>query len=286
MTLHSYSVPFFTRTLLALLLLGGLGTPAQCQIGIDQAVPDPSSILDIKSDNKGLLIPRLTRGNRLSLGTNSPGNSLMVFDTDENRFFYYSTVFAKWFSLLPTEQGPGWDTYTGNLGVGVIAPAERLEVAGNVKASKFIGDGTIPKGGIIMWSGAITEIPAGWALCNGQNNTPDLRARFIVGAGGAYNPTNTGGNTTITLTEAQLPNHTHPITADGSHSHTVTSAYVGGAQADQGQKGRFILESHQTVETTSSDGNHNHGGAVGATGSNQAVEILPPYYALAFIIKL
>jgi microcystin-dependent protein len=270
-----FPVPFLKRNLLALLLLCWLGTPGRCQIGIDEPNPDQNSVLDIKSETKGILLPRLTTGKRESLGSAGPGNSMLVFDLNENQFFYYSTPFGTWFSLLAVQPGPGWSTYTGN-----------LELIGNVKASKFEGDGVIPAGGIIMWSGAVGTIPTGWVLCDGRNNTPNLTDKFIVGAGGTYNPGNTGGNATITLTEGQLPSHTHAITSDGTHSHTVNSAYVGGAQADQGQKGRFILESHNYEETTSADGAHNHGGAVGATGRNEAVGILPPYYALAFIMKL
>jgi len=41
---------------------------------------------------------------------------------------------------------------------------------------------------ICLWAGAVIEIPAGWALCDGNNGTPDLRGRFVVGAGGSYNP--------------------------------------------------------------------------------------------------
>lgn len=41
---------------------------------------------------------------------------------------------------------------------------------------------------IVLWSGAIVDIPAGWALCDGNNNTPDLRDKFIIGAGGAQAP--------------------------------------------------------------------------------------------------
>jgi len=55
------------------------------------------------------------------------------------------------------------------------------------------GAALIPPGGIIMWSGGIASIPAGWALCNGQNGTPDLRDRFVVGAGGSYGVGERGG---------------------------------------------------------------------------------------------
>ena len=73
-----------------------------------------------------------------------------------------------------------------------------------------------PAGGIVMWSGAPTNIPAGWALCNGENGTPDLRGRFVVG----YNPSSTpgidytavgkvGGQDLVLLTEEHIPPHDH-----------------------------------------------------------------------------
>jgi microcystin-dependent protein len=289
---NMYFVLFSKRTLLALLLLCGLGTPVRCQIGIDILIPDSSSVLDIHSTTKGLLIPRLTSGQRATLGSDSPGNSLLVFDTDANRFFYYSTTFSKWLSLPALNDD--------KLGVGVVAPQERLEVAGNVKADKFIGDGVIPAGGIIMWSGSVSTIPAGWALCNGQNGTPDLQSRFIIGAGPApYTAGTTGGSAAVTLSVNQLPAHKHPpgtlnIISGGQHVHTTDAPakdtrIVGintGKNGESAQKPDAI-----GAVTTDGEGTHTHAsadfaGETGPAGAGTAINIIPPYYALAFIIKL
>src|SRR5699024_9581876 len=81
----------------------------------------------------------------------------------------------------------------------------------------------LPAGMIMMWSGSTTSsIPAGWALCNGSNGTPDLRDRFIVGAGGDYGAGNTGGANSVTLTTAQIPAHNHSAStgSNGSHNHS------------------------------------------------------------------
>jgi hypothetical protein len=67
---------------------------------------------------------------------------------------------------------------------------------------------SFPSGGIIMWSGSIASIPSGWVLCNGSNSTPDLRNRFIVGAGSTYAVDATGGSA-----DATLPTHTHTATS-------------------------------------------------------------------------
>ena len=75
-----------------------------------------------------------------------------------------------------------------------------------------------------MWSGASDAIPSGWLLCNGENNTPDLRNRFIVGAGSSYSVGNTGGSGSVTLITEQIPSHTHEhnlsAASGGAHSHS------------------------------------------------------------------
>ncbi len=93
----------------------------------------------------------------------------------------------------------------------------------------------VPTGAIMMWSGAIANIPAGWALCNGQNGTPDLRGRFIVSAtygdditfdGEDYNYEvgNVGGKNEVKLSAAQsgLPAHSHSMQYAGEHAHRIT----------------------------------------------------------------
>ena len=74
---------------------------------------------------------------------------------------------------------------------------------------------------IVMYTGS--PAPSGWAICNGQNGTPDLRDRFIVGAGSAYAINNTGGANSVTLTESQIPSHNHSFSGSSSHSHTVNN---------------------------------------------------------------
>ena len=87
-----------------------------------------------------------------------------------------------------------------------------------------LSNNNLPSGIIVMWSGAANTIPSGWQLCDGSNGAPDLRNRFIVGAGSTYQPGNTGGSNSVTLTTAQMPSHSHAhslsAASGGSHTHS------------------------------------------------------------------
>lgn len=109
-----------------------------------------------------------------------------------------------------------------------------------------------PRGLILLWHGAIVDIPAGYALCNGDGETPDLRDKFIVGAGDTYNPGNTGGAT----------EHAHLFTGDG-HTHDIG----GGLEISAGAN---------FSDTTDS---------AAATGLAELEPSMPPWYSLAFIMK-
>lgn len=110
----------------------------------------------------------------------------------------------------------------------------------------------LPKGSILMWSGSIATIPSGFILCNGAGGSPDLRDRFIVGAGTTYNPADTGGSTT----------HQHAFAGDG-HKHTL----VAGTDLADG-----LLLSRETDTAY-------------VTGTTDNEDGRPPYYALAYIMK-
>lgn len=155
----------------------------------------------------------------------------------------------------------------------------------------------VPAGIIAMWSGASTAIPAGWLLCNGQNGTPDLRDRFVVGAGNTYAVGATGGADTVTLTEAQIPAHSHTYSgstsASGDHTHIVYNT-AGGNYTTEGSysasiptSGNWSFYKYNNL-TTSAAGNHSHtfSGTTSSVGSGSAHENRPPYYALCYIMKV
>jgi len=166
----------------------------------------------------------------------------------------------------------------GGVNAGALS-ATSLSVTGNISAGtagSFSGYGTIPVGGIIMWSGSASNIPDGWKLCNGSYNTPDLRNRFIVGAGDEYGVGHTGGQKQVTLTTNEMPRHYHE--------------YVGDDQLRNIESGCSTL---MRYTSTRYDADSKTGGSWGSgvyatssVGNGQAHENRPPYYALCFIMRV
>jgi hypothetical protein len=131
----------------------------------------------------------------------------------------------------------------------------------------------IPSGGIIIWSGSTGSIPATWFLCDGTNGTPDLRNSFIVGAGSTYAVNATGGTA-----DAVVVSHNHALT-DPGHSHLEKFwSTTGGTQATFGGATENPYATGQTG--TSTTGITLASAGVSGTNAN-----LPPYYALAYIMK-
>jgi hypothetical protein len=197
---------------------------------------------------------------------------LMVTDTELNAA---NTGMSLGFHHIPNVS---WGGVIQSLGAGtpnelrlnpsggqVVVGSGGLRVDGSVT-----GGGTIPVGGIILWSGAITAIPSGWRLCDGNGGTPDLRDRFVVGAGSGYAVGTKAGSSSVTLSVNNLPAHSHRISdldrtgnpdgwRDGGRHYWRNASYQG--HGDQGK---------QTDNT----------------GGNQPFSILPPYYALAYIMRV
>lgn len=132
----------------------------------------------------------------------------------------------------------------------------------------------IPSGVILLWSGSIATIPGGWALCNGSNGTPDLRDRFVVGAGSTYSVGATGGANTVTLDATQIPSHTHTVTTTGStssenaHSHTF-SGTTGNMSANASHNHTANVSDPGHTHTSPSNGAPNGGGAGACFSSGQ-----------------
>ncbi len=150
----------------------------------------------------------------------------------------------------------------------------------NLLCSSGSAAGTVPPGGIIMWSGSPASAPPGWALCNGANGTPNLTDRFIMGAGGIMPPT---GDGTVTLTPANIPAHSDAITNPINSQNVAIQAPRPGSWVSLGypnpnawgggyQSLTYMRNSAATVTEIS--------------GGGAPITVRPPYYSLAFIMKL
>jgi hypothetical protein len=166
----------------------------------------------------------------------------------------------------------------------------------------------VPRGAVFKWAGSIETIPEGYALCNGQNVagygvTPDLRGRFILGAGGAFNVGATGGDTSYTTSSAG--SHAHTVGTTGGTVLTVAQipqlqfrvrgsysqgGYDGGGnQFYRAIPGNPFTTDHNLIEPIGGGQAHTHsGGSTNNTGthSHSIANVIPPYYALAFIVKV
>lgn len=167
-----------------------------------------------------------------------------------------------------------------------------INLANNaITYANSISSGATPAGIIVMWSGSIGSIPSGWALCDGLGGRPNLKGRFIVGydAGdGDYNTIgNVGGTKTHTLTVNEMPSHSHSVSSDGQHSHTLAggpfAVWINNeADAGSGSSGNEV--SGTGYPNTSNAGLHSH--TLLNTGGGLPHANRPPYYTLAYIIKL
>lgn len=125
----------------------------------------------------------------------------------------------------------------------------------------------IPTGIITLWSGAVAAVPVGWALCNGSSGTPDLRDRFVVGAGSSYAVGATGGANTVTLDATMIPSHTHSLTASGTtsghsndHTHSGTTSAVSNDHTHGFDVYSGAMSANNTHSHNVNDPGHSHGG--------------------------
>ncbi len=127
---------------------------------------------------------------------------------------------------------------------------KKLDAAGYIKITAVEA---YLQGMILMWSGTLDNIPDGWAVCDGSNGTPDLSNRFVIGSAHLSPPHETGGSTT----------HRHFFITNG-HDHEIPGSF--GIDLTPGSKDYW-----QTAVDTGQTVFENH---------------IPPYYVIAFIMKL
>lgn len=236
-----------------------------------------------------------------------------------------------WYSEVPTQQ----------LRQEVQAVYEKLDELDRREVDPTL---LMPRGVIVMWSGGTDEVPTGWALCDGSNGTPDLRDRFIIGAGGTLDPDDTGGSVSKSTSSDGAHAHSASTSSAGSHSHSASTGSAGAHSHTITVGSRTLSTSHMpshthgmayknapggqgfhwvgpnpsgrsgTMQTDAagSGTSHNHSGSSNSTGahthsvsvtsggahthsvtvnsagdhSHSISDARPPFYALAFIMKL
>jgi hypothetical protein len=207
-----------------------------------------STPLATYTDNAGLV----ANTNPIILGTSGrPPNEIWLTDG-----FFYKFI-------LKDSADVTIQTYDNLYGILGVVPS--------------VSPSSVPTGCILLWSGSIGSIPAGFVLCNGLNGTPDLRNRFVAGAGSTYAVDATGGST-----DAIVVSHTHTATSvvtDPGHTHSGTYlSNVGGGGGPGGASATYITIPSATTGITVATTN----ASTGTSGTNAN---LPPYYALCYIMK-
>jgi len=255
------------------------------------AVPDSrTKIYTIFNGATGAITVRTVSGSGISVPTST--KAILYCDgtnvVDAANYFSSLTLGA----ALPVASGgtggtstTAYAVYAGNAAGTAFTPISP-GASGTVLSSN--GASSLPtfqaltafvSGMIILWSGSVASIPSGWLLCNGSSSTPDLRDRFVVGAGSSYAVGATGGSANATLVS-----HTHTATvSDSGHAHQFDYApylwtVTGGASTVDANRSGSGPGTTTTATTGIGVSNSTEGSS--ATNAN-----LPPYYALCYIMK-
>lgn len=218
--------------------------------------------------------------------------------------------------------GDSTGTHTGpQIGPVDVTGEEFLADAGSIPlaylgadAIQYILDAGVPPGTITLWYGSLVSIPNGWFLCDGDNGTPDLRDRFVLGAGGSVPVDAVGGSSTHThsvtvdnggshahtgtvanhtLTEAQIPSHRHlnGVTDSGTAVFNRGTVAASPTSPDSIDNNANTGSIEGYTSNTGGGGAHNHGLTIDAGGthshaaSSGSASTIPPYLALAYIMK-
>jgi len=182
----------------------------------------------------------------------------------------------------------GIANFKGGLALdGSYGDVGQVIVSQGASATPTWGSG-FPTGGIIIWSGSIGAVPSGWAICDGGNGTPDLRAKFVVGAGSG----GVGGSVGATGGSANAVvvshSHTGSTNTTGNHSHTLPHYLVQAVSGtgDIDRDNEYQQWKALSGQSTRATGNHAHSFTTATAGESGANKNLPPYYTLAYIMKL
>lgn len=268
----------------------------------------------VVSPGGGSLFPELTDGNFFMITVVDAQGNLEIMGVTSRNVDTFTVNRAQ--ENTPARAFPEGSAVELRLTAGSIG-----EIASQL-TTDILAATQLPRGIITMWSGATNAVPSGWALCDGNNGTPNLKDRFIVGAGQSYGVGNTGGNWTQTpsvwtnaagtgiqvagtaITEAQMPWHTHSgsVGSDASIQvqDAIQSSSAGEWLADDSfgsigwspspiRKPLKEFSASLSINGTGGSQPHYHGvtdNGHAHTAAASAIDVRPPYYALAFIMKL
>jgi microcystin-dependent protein len=226
-------------------------------------------LIDFQSKNKYSCSSNNKESNKKEIKENFPSSELNLLYTDQN----------------------------GNMGITKEPDVKYLNISNDANVNivdagkiKQKGEVLIPRGLVTIWSGTTTNIPSGWVLCDGKTvtttddntsyKTPDLRNKFIAGAGYSYKVGTEGGEDSVSLTIDQIPSHNHEAT-DSGHSHRYSDRlWVGGTGNYHGSDGAGT----SSIQRTTQIGMANI--TISNTGTTTSHENRPPFYALCYIIKI
>lgn len=146
---------------------------------------------------------------------------------------------------------------------------------------------TLPSGVIILWSGAIGSIPAGYYLCNGSNGTPDLRDRFVIGAGNTYSVAQTGGSAdSIVVSHSHTATSTSTVTDPGHNHGMIGSGNVASIAPTPAVPCNQITGSFPAYNWSQTTGvTVGTSTTIATSGTSGTGANIPPYYALCYIMK-
>lgn len=268
----------------------------------------------VVSPGGGSLFPELTDGNFFMITVVDAQGNLEIMGVTSRNVDTFTVNRAQ--ENTPARAFPEGSVVELRLTAGSIG-----EIASQL-TTDILAATQLPRGIITMWSGATNAVPSGWALCDGNNGTPNLKDRFIVGAGQSYGVGNTGGNWTQTpsvwtnaagtgiqvagtaINTSQMPWHTHSGSVGSDASIQVRGAIQRDSAGEWLAADTFgsvgwssslikkpLKEFSASLSINGTGGNqpHSHGvtdNGHAHTAAASAIDVRPPYYALAFIMKL
>ena len=222
-----------------------------------------------------------------SLNASNPVSTDGLSQADDHLRLIKSTIKSTFANIdgAVTSTEDDLNILSGAAAAGVTA-AEFQYLNGVTSSIQTQRTNLMPSGAIILWSGASNAIPTGFVLCDGTNSTPDLRDRFVVGAGSTYAVDETGGATSVTLTTSHMPQHSHTFSGTTDTSTTLYDD-IGSGSNNYFDGGDGGVDRDFTANATAPAHSHTFSGTTDNAGQSSptAVPTIPPYYALCYIMK-